>query len=261
MDKSKIDLTKPAFGPEAQLLTEVAEGSEETQTEVSQPKEEIKDEEVQTDDSVEEQKVPYSRFKKYHDMAKEFEEKLQAYDAKFQEFSKSREVESNTSLPDYWVELYGDSDASEKAFKITQSQNETIKREAVEEAKRAYREEIQQENLIEQRNVETIDSNLEALSDALGRGLTQKEESALLDIVDDFTPKDRDGNYIGATIPFEKAWEIYEMKQNSINAPKKQSRDSVAALNGTSSQGESSVQADKDKNFNPLAWNSWKSRL
>ncbi len=45
--------------------------------------------------------------------------------------------------------------------------------------------------------------------------------------------------------------EIYELKNEAKKAPKKQSRDNVAALSSSQTQGEPTIEAEKDKNFNP----------
>jgi hypothetical protein len=95
----------------------------------------------------------------------------------------------------------------------------------------------------------------------IGRDLSEKEQSAILDIVDDYTAKDNDGNYQGALMPFDKAWEVYELKNASSRSATRQSRDNVAALSGTSSQGNTTDQAKKDESWNPLARGSWRNRL
>ncbi len=176
--------------------------------------------------------------------------------------SSRRDVESPSSeLPDYWREMYGDSDAAKKAWKIQQQQNEEITSEAREEALRAVREEQQLETVRTTENMETIDNSFESLSEFVGRDLTAKEQSAILDIVDEFMPKDENGNYAGPLIPFEKAWEYYEVKNQISKAPTQKSRDTVASLNGSRSEGDTNVAVDKDKSFNPFDWNSYKRRL
>src|ERR1035437_7857154 len=64
-----------------------------------------------------------------------------------------------------------------------------------------------------EKNVDKINDNFEDLAEYLGGELTEYEESAILDIIDEFTPKDSDGNYVAGLIPFEYAWEIYEAKR------------------------------------------------
>lgn len=257
----EVDLNAPAFGPEAMK----ADGTpkETVEPSVEEPKEEIEKESEVVEPSVEENKVPYSRFKKYHDLAKEAQEEALMWKSQAEALRQIREekVESTNDLPDYWVEMYGDSEASKKAWGIQQRQNEQLKKEALEAAISAVREERESESARIEENVMTIDQNMEVLSEYVGRELTDKEQSALLDIVDEYTPKDDDGNYLGSILSFDKAWEIYELKNQAQSAPKKQARDSVAGLSGSKSQGETSITADKSKDFNPLDWNAWKKRV
>ncbi len=258
----KFDLNKPAFGPDSEKISELMKEQEETPTEVSQPKEEIKEDEVKSTESVEEeeQKVPYSRFKKYHEKAREAEAEAESWRVKYEALKEPRESREvfNEDMSPEWKELYGDSEASQRAYKLDLQRQERIMERAREEALEAVRNERYEESNRTKENLEVIESNLEDLSAKVGRDLTKKEEEALLDIVDDYTPKDENGNYLGATIPFDKAWEIYELKRERTNAPKKQSRDSIASLNDTGTQGDTSV-SEKDKNFNPLDWGATKN--
>jgi len=63
------------------------------------------------------------------------------------------------------------------------------------------------------KNEETIDNRLKILSDYVGRKLTINEEEAVLTIVDRYTPKDKDGDYLFDLLPFNYAWQIYETKK------------------------------------------------
>ncbi len=59
-------------------------------------------------------------------------------------------------------------------------------------------------------NVAIIDEQFLELQDLIGRELSEDEQSAILDIVDEYTPKDKDGNFLCSLLPFDYAWEIYE---------------------------------------------------
>ena len=264
----EYDLNKPAFGPGSESLQELEDTkTSDTPTEESQPKEEIKEEEVPTETLDEEQKVPYSRFKKYHERAREAEAEAEEMRAKYQALLEQKAHEpreasydSPKEMPAEWKELYGDSEASQKAYEFDLKRQQSIYEKAREQALEAVRQERYQEENRTKENLDTIETNLEDLSAKVGRDLTKKEEEALLDIVDDYTPKDEEGNYIGATIPFDKAWEIYELKREKLNAPKQKSRDAVASLTSINTQGDTSI-SEKDKNFNPLDWSAYKKFL
>ena len=258
MDKTKINLDAPAFGEGAQNVADLDKEVEKTdETAVEPAKEEVKEEKPEGKSDDEPERVKYSRFKNVLDRAKEAEEEAAHWRQIAQGF-KPKEEES-VELPAHWVKLYGDSPEAKEAWLIQKEQNEEVKREAREEALKALREERTQEATRTKENISEIDSRIDELSDSIGRELTDKEQSSLLDIVDEYSPKDGDGNYI-AMIPFDKAWEIYEVKSQVSKSPKTKSRDAVASLNGSRSEGESTI-TEKDKTFNPLDWNAWRNRI
>jgi len=244
-----FDPNAPAFGTGAQVISEAEPTEEAEVTPVAA--EEAEPEEVVTP-SEEESKVPYSRFKKFHDEAKEYQAQAEFWrqQAESLKSQPSPQVTENPEVPDYWVQLYGDSPESLKAWKIQEQQNEKIKEEARQEALKAIEERSYQEETRTKENLNVIVSNLEALSDYVGRQLTEKEQSAVLDIVDEYTPQDEHGNYLGATIPFEKAWEIYELKNQATKSPKTQARNQVANLTGSNSQGPVG-DSERNDNFDP----------
>lgn len=255
IEKDKIDLNAPAFGPGSQNLEEAKPTAEAVVEPV-----EVKKEEVSVESSEEESKVPYSRFKKFHDRAIDAEREAAEWRAKAESIKPEPVSTSNADLPEFWKELYGDSEASQKAWKIQSEQNALLKEEARREAVEAVRNERFEESKRTDQNVEKLDENFEDLSALVGRDLTDKEQSDVLDIVDEYTPKDEYGNYLGVILPFEKAWEIYGLKAQASKAPKAQARDQVASLSGAQSQGETII-TEKDKNFNPLDWNAWRTRI
>ncbi len=263
VDKSKlgIDLNAPAFGtsaPKAEIP--MSPSVEETEA-GTEPK--VKEEEAKIR---EENKVPYSRFKNIHSRALEAEaeaekwrERAEELEANRRESRISRETEETSEMPPEWKELYGDSELSERAWKLQERREREIERKAYEAAERAAEErEIRQQARINE-NLSVIDENFEDLSAYVGRELTDKEQAAVLDIVDDFTPKDDYGRYAGPLIPFDKAWEMYELKQGSSTSSQRKDRDEVAAISGTSSQGntDTALREEQDKNWTPKR-GSWR---
>lgn len=269
LDRTKVDLNKPAFGEGSQTLKEFETKPEETSVEVTKPeiKEEVSEEETET--PVGENKVAYSRFKTIHQRALDAEAEAEHWRLKAEEIeqTRSRFSESrteSTEMPREWEALYGNSEASQKAWGIQLKREQDIERRAFEAGQRGAQELKKIETQRVNENLSTINENFEDLSALVGRDLTEKEETAILDIVDNYTAKDNDGNYLGAMMPFDKAWEVYELKQNSGKTVQRKSRDAVASLSGTNSQGATevdSVQGEKDKNFNPLDWKAWKRRI
>lgn len=262
MDKTKIDLNAPAFGAGAQKLEELINDAHAQSSVEETPI--VKEAVSEQESSDEETKVPYSRFKKFHDEARQARAEAEEWRRKAEDLEQRpsrREVPESDDMPSSWRKLYGDSEASQEAWSIQKQREEDIERRAYEAGQRGARElEYQQQERINE-NVATIDDNFEDLSAFVGRNLTAKEQSAILDIVDDYTAKDSEGNYQGAIMPFDKAWEIYELKQGSQNYAQRKDRDSVASLSSTSTQGDTSVNEEQAKNWNPLARGTWRSRL
>ncbi len=64
-------------------------------------------------------------------------------------------------------------------------------------------------------NEAEIDRRFENLAAYVGRKLTEEEQEAILDIVDECTPKDGKGYYRGPLVPFDYAWKIYENQKES----------------------------------------------
>lgn len=256
------DLNKPAFGPNADIISTTDLGD----TTPADAKEVNGSSDDAADDGEEEGRVKYSRFKKFHNRAIEAEKEA----AYWREKAETRTSSESTSVDgsafglsyQEFTELYGDSEAAQKAWKIQQTAQERLfsdlKRQAQEVA------ETQQERASQavQENVDDLDDRLDTLVDTIGRDLTDKEQMAILDIVDDYTPKDRNGNYMGPLLSFEKAYKIYELEGKASSAPKKASRDAVANLTGSHGSGETTTERqERDKNFNPLDWNAWRNRI
>lgn len=279
MDMTKVNLDAPAFGPGSQIVADLSE--EKKQPEPEQKEEQVEKEEVaaketaESDEEAEEPKrVTYSRFKNVHNRATEAETRAERAEREAQEArqeaatwrAKAEQIKPNdsvndgdTTLPSWWIELYGDSEPSQRAWKVQSKANAELQERLVREAQDKALEAIRNQQVEEQRrlaeNTSTIDTNLEQLEAFVGRELTEKEQLSVLNIVDEFTPKDDEGNYLGSPIPFEKAWEIHELKNQALKAPKAQARDAVAAINGSSSQGDPSAEEEKNRNFNP-SWSS-----
>lgn len=223
---------------------------------------------AESEESEEEPKrVTYSRFKNVHAAKEEAERQAQEalqqaeYWKRMAELKNGQPSAPQADVPDYWLEMYGDNDVSRKAWDTQRKANEQLIKEAREEAVNAYREQKNQEASAQAQNLQVIESEIESLEGLIGRPLTDKEQDMVLDIVDDYTPKDAQGNYLGAMLPFDKAWEIYELKSQASKAPKKNAREAVAATSSASTQGDTSVAAVKDEEFNPRDWNAWKKRL
>lgn len=255
----EVDLNKPYGEVDGQTVEPAV--AEPTAAEVTEKKPEA------VVEPVEETKVPYSRFKNVNQARRDAEAEAERWRDEAERLRSERTARATEApageMPDWWKENYGETDASKRAWN-NQVQHEARLAERVrQEALQSVHQERQSESKRYQDNIKTIDANLEDLSDSLGRTLSDAEESALLDIVDEYTPKNDEGDYISATIPFEKAWKIYEMQQKATTTQKREARNGVADLTATRTQGEpsDSVAAERDKKFIPGAWGAWRSEI
>lgn len=251
----EYDPNAPAFGSKVQKIEEA--------------KEEVIEEGTATPAAnageTETGRVPYSRFEKVHKEALEAREEAriareeaQRAREEFESFSRNSR-ESDNQIPDYWKELFGDSDASKKAFQAEQKRIAEFEIRAEERAIRAYENRMELDSNRISSNLDSLEERIESFSDTLGRDLTEEEQSDLLDIVDEFTPKKKDGSYDGNLISFDKAWQIRELQTEKENLSKSRSRNAATSASGTSSQGVASGVSDEA--WNPRAWGSWKSRI
>lgn len=205
----------------------------------------------------EEQKVPYSRFKKKVDELNETTSKIQLLEERLQQLESQPQESTEEVTPDAeWIALYGDSDVAKKAYQVQQRREQLIEQRAIERTIEvlSQREEEQASQLTE--NEEIIEQNLESLQETIGRKLTAKQEEDILTIVDEFSPVGDDGKYV-TLFPFDKAYEIYQLRNSKNGNATRKARETVADLTGTSSQGES------DSTSSPLkpGWDGWRSEL
>ncbi len=188
-------------------------------------------------------KVPYTRFKKFHDRALEAEEEADYWRRKAESRTEERYEAPHTSVsinPEYsgadwnrFKALFSGEDNPQirEAYKMELERTAAIEERATQRAMDAIERRNSESQETYRENLNTIDYNLEEASDIVGRQLSSEEELAILEIQDDYSPKDRDGN-ISALIPVDKAVEIWQMQQ--AKSPRREARNSVAALSGSS---------------------------
>ena len=255
-----------AFGTENEKKEDLFKFDEPKETSPdSQSKEEsVSDtstEESSTDEdgaSLDGQKVPYTRFKKILDESKETASRVQFLEEELEKIRDQKDESQKDVEPDEaWKKLYGDNDVAREAFKIQIRRDNEISERAVEQAleRIQQREQIELESLSE--NEEIIDGNLDSLQEKIGKKLTSKQEEDILSIVDEFSPTGNDGKYI-TLFPFDKAYEIYSLRNNSKQQPRRQARESIADLTGRSSDGE--VESN-GSSFQAKNWDSWRNEV
>ena len=263
IDLSTVDLDQPAFTSEGVTENPTADAPQAKSGEEGKPT--SGGEPVAP---VVEQQVPYSRFsetvkarREAEERAKEAEERYQLLLQQREENERNQPQSAPSDLPSWWVKMYGDNENSREAYKYELERQQLVKSEARREALEAVRQERSQESEILSRNEQTIDNRLADLSYGLGRDLSEQEEAAILDIVDEFTPKDEQGRYSGDLIPMNKAWEILQYRVSQHSQRQQESRKTPTELTSARTQGEPNDKAKNDKDFNPRDWNAYKRRL
>ena len=237
---------------------EVKDTSEES-TGADSATSEDKQETVSGADEAEESRVPYTRFKKKEEELAERESQIQSLEERLAEL-ESRRTESQApdeiDLPREWVDLYGDSDAAKRAYLIQVKREEQLQENAVKKALQQFRDEsYQQERQVEE-NETIIDDELENLQEYVGKKFSAQTEEAILSIVDEFSPTGSDGKYI-SVFPFDKAYEIYELRNSKAQQKTIRARNQVADLTGANSSGEIE-NADSTRK---KGWDSWRDAL
>lgn len=243
------------------LFEEHVEVEDETpEEEVIEPKVEEKVSESPDEDSVgDKPRVPYSRFETVQERAIRAEERLAILEEQEKARNENTESYDSISVPDEWKELYGDSDEARKAYSIQLRLNEKNAEETTKKVLESIKQEQIEQEQVAKQNLDYIESNIARLEESLGKKLTEAEESSILDIQDEFTPKDSDGNYVAPLLDAEKAYEIYTLRGSTAKAEKIQIRRKVVSITSSNSEGESSNKAFE--NYRPGEGGLWRDKL
>lgn len=253
MDIKQEELDKlnnePAFGEDEKEEEQVEEEVVEEKVEEKVPAS------TEEEGAVEVGRIPYSRFEKVNEAKIIAETRLAQLEEQIKNGSKT---DSTDITPDEdWIALWGDSEESKKAYLIDQRRSERMRIDATEkilediEAKQSKKQEEFQENL------NYIEDNIAKFEESIKRKLTDAEESALLDIQDEFTPKDEKGNYIAPLLSPEKAFEIYNLRNVGAKTDKVLARRKVVSITGSGSGDDNSSSSSYDAN----EWGSWRKKL
>lgn len=223
--------------------------------------EEVDDSAIHEDkeDDVEEQRVPYSRFKGKLDELSETTSKVQFLEEQLEELRANQEqaTPEDVEVPEEWKKLYGDSELSKDAYIVQLQREDKLRADAVEEALSRINEQRDYESQRLVENEDLIENNLSALQENIGKKLTSKQEESVLSIVDEFSPVDEQGKYL-SLFPFDKAYEIYSLRQSQKGKATRKARTKVADLTGNASEGE--VESS-DTSFVPRRWDGWQDEV
>lgn len=196
----------------------------------------------------EEDKVPKSRFLTVHQRAIEAERQNRELQAQLAQAPVAAvQPPSDEDLRKFYVETFGEGELTDKLYQAELARFASIEEKAAERAfERFSNMGKEQEKVIEQR-VASFDAALEELSVVEGKDFSDDEQVAILEIVEEYSPKDNDGNLIGDYLmPLDRAYEIYKLKAEPVVQAKKTERNAVASLTGARSEGSPSGSSDAD---------------
>lgn len=204
-----------------------------------------------TENTGEQDNIPFHkhpRFKKIMEELKDLREKDEEKSSASSEAEKFK-ASSSDELPPHWVALFGDDEKSAKAWKIQQKHEEQLVAQAEERAINRIQE-SQKKEVAEQRKWERfIDDQLTTIEDTYDVDLTSDKEPAtkarneILKIVSELSPKDDDGN-VTSFIPFDKAYEIYELKKGSSKKPDASAKKEASARSMSKSESASTEKEE-----------------
>jgi hypothetical protein len=204
-------------------------------------------------------RVPYSKFKKMKDELGERDSIISRMEERLAQLEDSRtdsSMSDDVEVPQSWVKLYGDSDVSKQAYQVQLQREAELEERATRRALSMFKEEASQEVAQLEQNEETIESNLSDLQESIGKKLTARQEEELLSIVDEFSPTGPDGKYV-SMLPFDKAYDILELRSSKAQSKTINARSHVASLTNNNTEGDTD---SSDSNFK-RGWDSWREAL
>ena len=149
--------------------------------------------------------------------------------------------------------MYGSEEKSKQGYEVWAAAQQDREQELIDKALKTIQARETQDSVAVKKEEENIDVEFDSFEEDSNISLTAKDKVELLNIVDEFTPKDDEGNYLGATIPLEKAYEILELKR-SVPSAQTQQRKQLAGITG----GGRSGQQKSTNQFRPGDWGGWR---
>lgn len=222
-----------------------------------------------------ESKVPYRRFKKFHDAALEAQKEADfwkaramdtqtrpepTYQSQYQVPAPNTYVEPTFQGPDWdrFKALFSgaEENAVKEAYRMEVQRISAVEDRAMRRAEERWEQRSQNQRQELRANRGFLDDWTDQVSDLAGRDLNDDEQVQLLDIMDEYSPKDSEDR-IEAPISPESALRIFQM-QASQHSARRQVRNALAATSSASSGGDISVAqapAENNQNFNAqLGW-------
>ncbi len=212
---------------------------------------------------VAEENIPFHKHPRWIELQREREQmrkELQDLRPLKEEFSqiKTRLPQQEQEMPDWWKEAFGTDDASKAAFKKQVEYQNKVYEDL--ESRVVSRIESQAQDRV-RREAEEV-AKWETVIDTEVNTLREKgyqfDRNELLKVVEDYS-KDAQGNFTGVLFPFEKAYEILQLKK-TMPTPTATARKTAAAQSvaGTKTGSPSSSIPTLTEVRN-RGWSSWRT--
>ncbi len=211
--------------------------------------------------------VPYSRFAKYVREAREGERENEELRRRLEEYERGNDrraerdfgySESPDEVPQWFQDIYGSPTDPEmgpkvkRAWEVEVNRIVNLEKRAEEAADRRFERRMTEEQMTYERNLKTLEDSQSAFEEYIGRPLTKKEEDGVMEILDEYSPQDERG--IDYLLPFDKAFEIYEMRSRKS----KETQKKIAGFSSASSSGETADLSGGNPYFNQRDFGNWR---
>lgn len=210
--------------------------------------------------------LPFHKHPRWIAKQRETEElraKLDALEPLKSEFEeiKSRlpkQEEPEPEMPEWWKDAFGTDEASMKAYKQKLQDEDrllaTMEERIVTKVRQTEAQEIAEREAQVQKWEAHIENEIQTL---YSKGYTF-DKNELLKVVDDYS-KDAQGNYTGYVFPFEKAYEILQLKK-TVPTPTDTARKNAASLS-VSATGSGATQTTSAPTLTEIrnrGWGGWR---
>lgn len=123
-----------------------------------------------------------------------------------------------------WKKVLGDTPVTKEFYDLLNGEMSAYEQRAAEKAIETFRETQQAAAERTKAAESAIDADMDELQDSLGRDLTDDEATEILNVADEMTPKDAEGNYKRPLVPLTAAYEVYMARQKIDTGARREAR-------------------------------------
>lgn len=160
-------------------------------------------------------------------------------------------------MPDWWKEAFGETDESKKAYQKQLEHEQKLYSQWEEKVIQKVRSSEAEEAARHEQAVRKYETQIENELDTLYEKGYKFDRNELLKVVEDYS-KDAQGNFTGTLFPFEKAYEILQLKK-SIPSETSKVRNQAAgkSVRGTHS-GVPTKTVPTITDIRSRGWGAWR---